>query len=254
LLKLSVSSMDTYKKCPKQYHYRYIEKPDVEKRVWGSSEFGSCAHRILELFHLKILKEKIEEKDYSTLMKQCFIEGVKEFDINVLQGPTWMPNGELPGMIALRKVIQDYLFRLKEEGTPDVIGIELDYAFNIDENTLVRGFIDRVDRISPGIYKVVDYKTSKNQKYLTQFQLLVYAEALNRRFKDVKKVYGSYVLLKHGCTTKDFTFTHNDLDNCVDTIIKRAESINTDETWVKKPTVLCGWCDYQSICQDAWDK
>jgi len=254
LLKLSVSSMDTYKKCPKQYHYRYIEKPDVEKQVWGSSEFGSCAHRILELFHLKVLKEKIEEKDYSALMKQCFIEGVKEFDINVLQEPTWMPNGELPGMIALRKVIQDYLFKLKEEGTPDVIGIELDYAFNIDENTLVRGFIDRVDRISPGIYKVVDYKTSKNQKYLTQFQLLVYAEALNRRFKDVKKVYGSYVLLKHGCTTKDFTFTHNDLDNCVDTIIKRAESINTDETWVKKPTVLCGWCDYQSICQDAWDK
>jgi putative RecB family exonuclease len=246
--------MGTYGQCPKQYHYRYIEKPDVEKTVWASSEFGSCAHRILELFHERVEKEKTSKKDYSILMKQCFVAGVKEFDINVLQGPTWMPDGDLDGIIALRTVIQDYLNAIRENGMPEVIGTELKYSFSIDDTTLVRGFIDRVDRISPGVYRVVDYKTSKNPKYLTEFQLLVYAEALNRVYKDVKEVRGSYILLKHKCATKDFVFFQKDLDRCIEMITEKAESIKTDECWVKKPTVLCGWCDYRAICQDTWDK
>jgi len=244
--------MDTYKKCPKQYHYRYIEKPDVEKKVWGSSEFGSCAHRILELFHKRLLTMKAEKPDLVALMKECFIDGVKEFDINILKEPTWMPDGDKSGILALREVIQSYLDIVRRDGMPTVLGIELEYSFNIDDNTLVRGFIDRVDLISPGVYRVVDYKTSKAKKYLTEFQLLVYAEALNRRFNDVKEVHGSYVLLKHKCESKNFEFTKNDMNRCVDLIKNSAMSINTDNAWVKMPTILCNWCDYQSICQDTW--
>jgi len=252
LLKLSVSSMDTHKKCPKKYHYRYIEKPDIPKQEWNFTELGSCAHRILEIFHERIIAESIPSKDYSILMKQCFVAGVKEFNINLLQESTWMPDGDMSGMLALRIMMQDYLNKIRAEGTPDVIATEMKYEFNINPTTIVRGFIDRVDRISPGVYGVLDYKTSKNPKYLNEFQLLVYAEALNRKFKDVKEVHGSYLMLKHKSSTKEYRFNRSDLSRCVDTVTKRASAIESDKNWVKKPSMLCRWCDYMPICQDAW--
>ena len=252
MLKLSVSSMDTYTKCPKKYHYRYIEKPDVEEAKWNFTEFGSCAHRILELFHIEVLKNNISEEDYPTLMKRCFKEGVKEFDINILEEPTWTPNGDQPGIIYLREVIQDYLNHIRESGMPDVIANEMPFSFSVDDNSIVRGYIDRVDRIAPGEYRVVDYKTSKSDKYLTEFQLLVYAEALNRKFKDVKVVHGSFMLLKHKCKTKDYTFKMSDMERCNKLLLKKASYIESDNTWVKKPTFLCKWCDYRAICQEAW--
>ena len=49
MLKLSVSSIDTFKSCAKKYFYRYIEKVEIEKKTWNFTEFGSCAHRILEI-------------------------------------------------------------------------------------------------------------------------------------------------------------------------------------------------------------
>ena len=252
MLKLSVSAMDTYEKCPKKYHYRYIEKPDVPQNKWGFTEFGSCAHMSLELFHKAIMEKDIDESYYPILMKECFKDAVKEFDINLLEAPVWTPSGDTPGLICLRNIMQNYLDKIRSEGMPNVIGVELPFNFKIQENTLVRGFIDRVDKIGPGEYRVVDYKTSKNAKYLTDFQLLVYAEALRRRYKGVKIVHGSFIMLKHDCKSYDYSFTLNDLKNCEKNIIKRAGFIDTDINWVKKPSILCNWCDYRSICQDAW--
>ena len=244
--------MDTYSKCPKKYHYRYIEKPEVEESKWNFTEFGSCAHRILELFHIDVAKLGATEEDYAKIMKSCFKRGVKEFDINILEEPVWTPDGDRSGIIYMREIIQDYLNLIKENGMPDVIENEMPFTFAIDDSSIVRGYIDRVDRVGPGEYRVIDYKTSKNEKYLTEFQLLVYAEALNRKFGDVKVVYGSFMLLKHKCKTKDFVFRKSDLERCNKLLLKKASNIESDNTWVKKPTFLCQWCDYRPICQDSW--
>jgi len=252
LLKLSVSSMDTYAKCPKKYHYRYIEKPDVPKNKWGFTEFGSCAHLVLELFHKELLSKNIQENQYSILMKECFKKSVKKFDIQSLEEPVWTPNGDVPGLLCLRDIMQVYLDKIRSDGVPEVIGVELPFNFKINKDTLVRGFIDRVDRVGPKEYRVVDYKTSKNAKYLTEFQLLVYSEALRRVYKDAEIIHGSYIMLKHDCKSYDYTFRLNDLDNCKKLITKKAGFIDSDATWVKKPSILCRWCDYKPICQDAW--
>ena len=244
--------MDTYSKCPKKYHYRYIEKPEVEESKWNFTEFGSCAHRILELFHIHLLKQDVDPKDYPKVMKSAFIKGVKEFDINILEEPVWTPNGDLSGIVYMREVVQDYLNHIKEDGLPDVIENEMPFTFKVDENSVVRGYIDRVDRVGPGDYREIAYKTSKNEQDLTEIQFLVYAEALSRKFKDVEVVYGSFMLLKHKCKTKDYIFRKSDLDRCNKLLLKKAAHIEHDNTWVKKPSFLCNWCDYRAICQESW--
>lgn len=253
MIKLSVSSIGTFEKCPKKYHYRYIEKPNVPRSKWNFTEFGSCAHLILELFHEKILEDpSIDESEYSSLMKECFKKAVKKFDLNLLSTPAWSPSGEKDGMVLLKEIMQTYLDKIREDGMPDVVGIEVPYEIEMADGVLVRGYIDRIDRVSNGEYKVVDYKTSKSLKYMTNFQLLVYGEVVRRIYDDARIVHGSYLMLKHGCKDMSWTFTDRDLDQCVKTISKTADQIKSETRWVKKPSMLCKWCDYESICQGSW--
>lgn len=243
MIKLSASSIGTYEKCPKKYHYHYIEKPDVPKQDWSHLEFGKCAHRVLELFHNDLMENVRETKAYAGIMRDAFKKGLKEFDLNILKD-------ELP---ELKQVLQHYLNSILKDGLPHVVANELNFEFQIEGN-LIRGFIDRIDKITPEHYRVVDYKTNKNPKYLTNFQLLLYALAIKEKFPEVKKISGSYVLLKKDATTIDYDFTEKDYLETIEKIKTIGHSIDTSTEWEKKPSILCNWCDYQGICQGDWLK
>lgn len=252
MLKLSVSSMDTYEKCPKKYHYTYIEKPNIQKQKWGHTEFGSCAHKMLELFHLRHMKDPFDQKEAPAIMKECFVKALEEFDLDLLSQNTWSPKGEVSGLVLLKNVMQNYLYKLKREGMPKIVGVEVPYSFKHSDSVEVRGFIDRIDLIAPGHYGVVDYKTSKSADYLTPRQLTVYAEAITRAYPDVKKLSGKYIMLKLDCEEVKWDFNQDDLNKLIINIDKIASAIKTETKWLKKPTALCNFCDFKSICQDTW--
>ena len=241
MIKLSASSIGTFEKCPKQYHYRYIDKPDIEKKDWSFLEFGKCAHRVLELFHEDLCNNVREVSEYPEIMMISFKEALTEYDMNILR----------PELPLLKEVIQDYLNKILDEGLPEVVHNELNFTMMIGDYT-VRGFIDRIDRIGPGEYKVVDYKTNKNPKYLTPFQLILYAIAIKEVFPDAEKISGAYVLLKHGSKLKEYEFTEKDFEDARNKILRVGNSIDTNTEWEKRPTRLCNWCDFQSICQNNW--
>ena len=245
--------MGTFDKCPKKYHYRYIEKPDVPRVKHSFTEFGSCAHLMLEMFHEHIMKNgPIDESEYAGLMKTCFKASIKKFDFHFLNQKTWSPDGDKDGIVYLQEIMQNYLNHLREDGMPNVIGVEVSYKFEIEPGVIVRGFIDRLDKVAEGEYHVVDYKTSKSLKYMTSFQLLVYAEAIKRMYPDANIIHGSYLMLKHNNKYIDWTFNTSDLKKCRKKITKTASEIQTEKTWIKKPSILCQWCDYESICQGSW--
>jgi RecB family exonuclease len=242
MIKLSASSIGTYEKCPKKYYYQYIEKPPVPEQDWSHLEFGKCAHRALELFHKDLCQNVRGPEEYSQVMRESVKAALKEFDMDILK----------PELPALKEVLQSYLDKINSFGLPQVIANELNFDFKIGEYT-VRGFIDRIDKIAPGHYKVVDYKTNKNPKYLSSFQLLLYALAIKEVYPDAQKIDGAYVLLKHKCDTLEFQFSEKDYEETILKIKTVGLSIDTSEEWEKRPSILCNWCDYQSICQNSWD-
>ena len=245
--------MDTFDKCPKKYHYRYIEKLRIDKPAWNFTEFGSCAHLILELFHKRVSRDTNPD-EYSKIMSKCFREAVcdKQFDPTILRSYVWSPDGDKEGFEYLKEISQDYLFLMKEKGLPNVVGVEIGYDFELAKGINVRGYIDRIDKISDTHYKVVDYKTSKSARYLKPFQLLVYALAIKRMHPEVEEVSGSFMLLKHGFREIDYSFGTMDIENTFNSIIKTAGLIRGAKSWPKKPTRLCDYCDYNSICLGKW--
>ena len=168
-------------------------------------------------------------------MKECFVESVKEFDYTVLNEQVWSPDGNKVGLIYLREMMQDYLELMRDQGLPNVIHNELSYELKLTEGAIIRGYIDRIDKLEDGVYKVVDYKTSKNPKYLKDFQLLVYANAIKQIYPDAEKVVGSFMLLKHDFREVEYEFTDFDLENCMDEVMKNLELIQVEKNWSKNP-------------------
>lgn len=236
--------MGTFEKCQKKYHYQYIEKPPIQPKDWSFLEFGKCAHKCLENFHNELMTRVVPVSEYNSIMSESVKSALKEFDMNILR----------PEFPDLKRVLNIYLDKMKQDGLPQVIHNELDFNINVGDY-IVRGYIDRIDKVSDGVYKVVDYKTNKNAKYLTPFQLQLYALVIKERFPDATSISGSYVLLKHDCKTLDYEFSDEDIKKTYDKVVSIGRSIDTRDIWEKNPSLLCNWCDYKEICQgngDSW--
>ena len=244
IIKLSASSMKTYDQCPKKYYYNYITKE--ERRQWDHFDLGNLCHKTLEIFHLTYMSEGLFKGSLGKLMSYSFAEARKDFQ-----------NIDNKILVEAKELIQNYLKYISKNGMPMVKGVETNFNFNINENILIRGFLDRVDILKDGRFHIVDYKTTKNTKYLEPFQLLIYGMWLKEQYPFMEKFKASYVLLRHNSKLKSYEFNIEDVEKCKNKVIEYAKKINTSkysDKWAPIPGPLCKWCDFQKICptQQGW--
>ena len=244
ILKLSASSMKTFDQCGLKYYYNYIAKE--ERKQWDHFDLGNLCHRTLEIFHDIYMNDGTSKKTLSKLMGHSFAEARKEFEDtnNVI-------------ITEAKSLIENYLKVISTNGMPLVKGVETSFNFNLSEDVLVRGFLDRVDILKDGRFHIVDYKTTKNTKYLDPFQLLVYGLWLKEEYPSVDSFKASYILLRHKSKLKSYEFNANDVDKCKKKILDYASKINfskKENHWTPVPGPLCNWCDFQKICptQQSW--
>lgn len=241
LIKLSASSMKTYEQCPKKYYYTYIEK--VPRKEWDHFDLGNLCHKTLEIFHRIYMNDGNKMGSLNKLMTHSFATAKKEFE-------------KIPPNLKdeAKELLLNYLKIVSTKGMPLVKGVETPFNFKVNDEILIRGFIDRLDVSKDGIFRILDYKTTKNVKYLDTFQLLIYGLWLKNEYPDLEKFRASYVLLRHNSKTKDYEFNLEDLKKVEKEIISYAGKIKTENQWVPIPTALCNWCDFKEICpaHSAW--
>lgn len=245
LLKVSASSMKTFDQCPKKYFYNYIAREP--KKQWDHFDLGNLCHKVLEIFHETYMNEGAPGGSLSKLMGHSFAEGRKEF-----------VHAKNDIIVEAKNLIEGYLKYVSQNGMPHVKGVETSFKLNITDDILVRGYLDRVDILPKnGIFHIVDYKTTKNKRYLEPFQLLIYGLWLQSEYPDIKEYKASYVLLRHGSSSKSYNFNREDLEKVKKKIIHFAESIRVsdlEDNWLPIPGPLCNWCDFKKLCptQQGW--
>lgn len=243
LIKISASAVKTYDQCPRKYFYTYIEK--AKKKQWDHFDLGNLCHETLEHFHQIYMKEGSNKGSLAKLMGHSFglARGNKQF-----AKVSDMMLAEAKGLCS------EYLDRVKQDGMPNVKGVETSFKFHLREDVVIRGFLDRLDIMKDGRFHIVDYKTTKNAKYLDEFQLLVYGLWLQEQYPDIDTFKGSYVLLRHKSKSKEYEFNAEDLRRIKKDLLDYADRIKAENTWTPIPTRLCNWCDFQEICpsQQAW--
>jgi putative RecB family exonuclease len=125
----------------------------------------------------------------------------------------------------------------------------------VDDELLIRGYIDRLDVSPTGDLRVVDYKTGGAPREAFEgralFQLKFYALVLWRTRGVVPKVLR--LLYLKDAEVCDYSPDAEELERFERTLLALSEAIERakrDRDFRPKPSRLCGWCSHQAFCPE----
>ncbi|MFZ4795873.1 MAG: RecB family exonuclease [Bacteroidia bacterium] len=236
---ISYSKLTTYKTCNKSYKFAYIDKlPRLDKPY---TIFGQFCHKALEAFHIEYLNGSKEPIDI--IMQKSFQSAKDE----------WKEKMTSDQIKEAFQIMQDYLNIISNGEMPKVSSIEKKIYATIDDTLILYGFIDRIQVDDDGVVHIVDYKTTKDERFLTdRTQLLLYAYTVYLENKDIKKIRTSYIMLKHKMKFLTAEHSVDELIETKDKLLHTWETIKSDKLYRAAPVAWkCKNCDYVSSCKEG---
>ncbi|MEA2196909.1 MAG: ATP-dependent helicase UvrD/PcrA [Solirubrobacteraceae bacterium] len=234
-LVLSASDIDTYRTCPLKYKFarvfRIPQEPTIHQR------FGILVHQVLERFHAG--------------------QGARsESELLGLLDAGWRRGGfgdseqerQLRGKASTALVRYHTRFQ-SEESEP--IWFEKSFAFKVGPH-LLRGRVDRVDRLPGGEYELIDYKTGrpKTEAQLAEdVQLSLYAVGASEAWRlDASRQAYHYLL-----DDKKVALAHGDGDRdwILEVTNEVADGILSQGFEPTPSFAACSLCDYRLVCPAA---
>ncbi len=254
-MRTSYSALSTYKTCPLKFKFQEIDRIRVPKNL--EALFGGIIHRCLKyMFERLPLYPAIDEvinRFASLWQESSFAEpACRQGRASEDEKKAYYEDG-----ISILK----NFYRLNQPWNFNVVDLESRFEVIIpdlekNENHILTGIIDRIDKPEDDTYEIFDYKTSRkmpSQDNLNQdLQMSLYHLGLIKRWPHLKSenIKLSLYFLKHGekittsRTEKDLENTKNLIVNTIREIKKRIENNN----FPPYPSGLCGWCGYKPMC------
>jgi len=125
----------------------------------------------------------------------------------------------------------------------------------VDDELLIRGYIDRLDVSPDGDLRVVDYKTGGAPREAFEgralFQLKFYALVLWRTRGVVPRVLR--LLYLKAAEILDYSPDAEELERFERTLVALSQAVERakrDRDFRPKPSRLCDWCSYQAFCPE----
>jgi DNA helicase-2/ATP-dependent DNA helicase PcrA len=232
---LSATDIDTYRTCPLKYKFarvfRIPQEPTLHQR------FGILVHQVLERFHGR--------------------EGGNLPELLGLLEAGWRRGGfgdseeerQLRGKAAA--ALTRYLERFQVEDAQPV-WFERQFTFKLGPH-LLRGRVDRVDRLPDGEYELIDYKTGrpKTAAQLTEdVQLSLYAVGARESWRLEASRQAYYYLLDD--QKVEVPADDGDRGEWVQEVaMEVAEGILSQGFEPTPSFAACSICDYRLVCPAA---
>jgi DNA helicase-2/ATP-dependent DNA helicase PcrA len=232
---LSASDIDTYRTCPLKYKFarvfRIPQEPTLHQR------FGILVHQVLERFHAR---------ESSTLP-----------ELLGLLDAGWRRGGfgdseeerQLRGKASM--ALTRYQERFQSEETQPV-WFERSFTFKLGRH-LLRGRVDRIDRLPGGEYELIDYKTGRPKtadQLADDVQLSLYAVGAREAWHLEASQQAYYYLLDdQKVAVPD---DHDDRADWVTEVATEvAEGIQSQGFEPTPSYAACSICDYRLVCPAA---
>ncbi len=237
---LSYSQIETFKTCPLQYRYRYIQR--IPTLPSSAQSFGDTIHRTLREFC-----QGIKEGQNLTVK-----ELLKILDIN------WSSIGyaskahEEKMKKRAEKMLEEFFVKFDKK----IVLKDLEQAFmiKVSPGLKIGGKIDRID-LKGKKMEIIDYKTGKTmeQKEIDKsLQMTIYALAATDKGiynQKAENLIFTFYFLDSG-ERRSTTRTSEELVEAKKEIIQKAKEIQMS-LFEPQPGMLCDFCDYKLICK-AW--
>jgi len=246
--RFSHSQLNTFERCPRQYHYQYLLK--IPTPMSGAQSFGSAMHNTLQAFY-----QLVERSKQATLFED-YEEEVSMDRLLSIYKEKWIDVGfeSAEHRNALRKrgaEILETFYEHFQEGVPNIVYLEKGFKLKLGEYTLA-GRIDRADRMPDGSLEIIDYKTgrAKSQKQVdSDQQLMIYALAAKESFGQPASKLTLYFLDEdvNISTVPD----EKKLEKFREKIIELADKVNVSDFAPTPSSRVCNFCPFNKICDAA---
>jgi len=243
-LRLSPSAVSEYENCPQQYKYRKIDKLPEPPSL--DAERGTLVHTVLQdLFEIPAAGRTIES---AVELLPARWKNQLDDKPALLE----MVTNEKEWLDRASALLTTY-FTLENPTTFEATHREMHLENDFDSNVYLHGYVDRLDVAPTGEVRIVDYKTGKAPKpgweEKALFQLRVYALLYWKNSgvlpRLLQMIYlGDGKLVKSNPTIAELQSTEKVLRRVAKDIFISIEK----EYWPAKPSRLCDWCFFKSIC------
>jgi putative RecB family exonuclease len=246
---LSPSRASDFKQCPLLYRFRAIDR--LPEPSSTAQVRGSVVHAALE----QLYGLPAGERDRDTAM--TLVDPAWE---RVVAGQPELAAEIEPALRAelleeARALLSGY-YRLEDPTRFDPESCEQRVEVELEDGTLLRGFVDRIDVAPTGELRVVDYKTGKAPpearalaEFKAMFQMKFYAVALLRS-RGVLPARLRLLYLSDG-QVLDYTPDLDELlrfEKTLMAIWRAIQSAGVTGDFRPNPSRLCDWCAHHSHC------
>jgi putative RecB family exonuclease len=246
---LSPSRAADFKTCPLLYRLRSIDR--LPERPTLDQARGTLVHAVLErLFDLPAA-------DRSPDAASALVPGQWQrlVEVEPELGELFDPDDET-GRTAFLDSARDLLggyFTVEDPRRLEPAERESLISTVVDDELLIRGYIDRLDVSPDGALRVVDYKTGGAPREAFEaralFQLKFYALVLWRTRGVVPKVLR--LLYLRDAEICDYTPDAEELARFERTVLalwRAIEQATAARDFRPRPSRLCDWCSHQARC------
>jgi putative RecB family exonuclease len=255
-MKYSHSSIETFRNCPLQFKYRYVDKVDIDVKKNIEAFMGSMVHDTLEklytdLKYNKLLTlEEVIEHYYKSWTENFSFDKVE-----IIREGYTEENYKSLG----KDYLENYYNTYKPFNQGKTLGLEMQINISLYDKEKQKtydliGYIDRLSLVSDNHIEIIDYKTNNTAKTQQEVdvdkQLALYSIAIKEKFPFIEKIDLCWFFLSVGIKQVS-TRTVEDLEQLKKEtieIIREIEASKEKDNFPGKPSALCDWCSYRSIC------
>lgn len=247
--KFSFSQLAAFSTCPLQYKFAFVLKIPAPSDK-ASLIFGRVLHNVLHDFlepfeSAGSIQNSLFSKPKTTLTEEKLLE---------LYEDRWQVDGY--GSKEERekyyqkgkKILKTFWANLQTDGLPEIIFLEKNFTFKVGDG-IIKGAIDRVDKLPDGTLEIIDYKTGNPKDklvYTDKRQLILYKIFLEEFLKiSVSKL--SYYYLE-GTYKTSFEAKDKEVEKLRQEVLEEISEIKKGN-FPPNPSELCKYCDFRDICQ-----
>jgi DNA helicase-2/ATP-dependent DNA helicase PcrA len=235
---LSASDIDTYRTCPLKYKFARVFRIPQEPTL--NQRFGILVHQVLERFHAQ--PDPVHQPTLEEML------GLLEFGWR--RGGFGGSEQEIQLRGKATAALTRYYERFQEEPAQPV-AFERSFSFRVGPH-LLRGRVDRVDKLPEGGFELIDYKTGppRSRAQLEEdVQLSLYAVAAREawQFESARGAY--YYVLDDAKVPVERD--SGDREWIEEVATEVAEGILSQGFEPTPSYSACGICDYRLVCPAA---
>jgi DNA helicase-2/ATP-dependent DNA helicase PcrA len=247
-LVLSATDIETYRTCPLKYKFARVFRIPSEPTL--NQRFGILVHQVLERYHGPVPSPGGQALREGETRARGLPDLLNLLDAGWRRGGFGDSEEERQLRAKATQALVRYHDRFRDEDA-EPLWFERSFQFRMGPH-LLRGRVDRVDRLPDGGYELIDYKTGRPKspaQLREDVQLSLYAVGARESWQLEAAQQAYYYVLDDEKVPVERSA--EDRDWITETVLDVAEGIQSQGFEPTPSWTACSMCDYRIACPAA---